>query len=187
MPDDGRSATELAKCLMAVGQSHDRTAFITLFQHYAPRLTTYFRGLGISPSMADDLVQETMLRLWNKAHYFDPARGPPSAWVFTIARNLLRTTKLRERRFTSIEGDLLTMEDPALGPDRLLAASETASRLDQVLRNLSKEDADLLKASFLEQKSHTNIARERNRPLGTVKSRLRRTLARLRKALSELT
>lgn len=185
MPNDARSASELAKCLLAVGQSQDRTAFIILFQHYAPRLKTYFCGLGVQPTIADDLLQETMLRLWNKAHYFDPARGPPSAWVFTIARNL-RVTRLRERRLTPIEDGLPMMEDLAPRPDRLLEVSEIESRVRQVLEGLSKDDADLLKASFFEQKTHPEIARERNLPLGTVKSRLRRTLARLQKALSEL-
>ena len=180
-----RSAHELAKCLLAVGQAQDRTAFIILFEHYAPQLKTYFCGLGVPSSMADDVVQETMLMLWRKAHYYDPAKGPPSAWVFTIARNL-RATKLRERRLTSIEDALLRMEDPAARADDLLAASETESRLRQVLKTLPKEDADLLKASFLEEKSHPDIARARNLPLGTVKSRLRRTLSRVRKALSEL-
>ncbi len=185
MPGCPRSAPELTICLLAVGQSQDRTAFIILFEHYAPQLKTYFRGREVPSSMADDLVQETMLTLWRKAHHYDPAKGSPSAWVFTIARNL-RATKLRERRFTPIEGDLLWMEDPAERADGLLAASETESRLHQALKSLPKEDADLLRASFLEQKSHPDIARERNLPIGTVKSRLRRTLARLRKAWFEL-
>lgn len=185
MPGGCRSASELAACLIAVAESQDRTAFIALFDHYAPKLKTYFRGLGVSSSMAEDLVQETMLALWRKAHYYDPAKGPPSAWVFAIARNL-RATRLRERRLILIEGDPPMMQDPDPRQDDLVVAAEIRCRVRRVLEDLPKEDADLLKASFLERKSHPDIARERNLPLGTVKSRLRRILVRLRKALIEL-
>lgn len=179
------SKAELAECLAAVGSKQDRTAFAALFQHYAPRLTTYFRGLGMSPAAADDLTQETMLRLWNKAYLFDPTKGTPSAWVFTIARHL-RLTKLRERRLESIDEMLPLIEDPMPGPEGILSISDVEARLRSVLEDLPIAQADLLKASFFEEKAHPEIARSRNLPLGTVKSQLRRTMIRLRKALSEL-
>jgi len=178
------SATELAGCLRAVAASQDRAAFLILFEHYAPRLKSYFSRLGLQPGAADDLVQETMLRLWNKAGYFDPAKGSPSTWVFTIARNL-RVTGLRGHRLAQLKDDMPEVEDPAPRPDRLLAFTEIESRLRQALESLPEAQADLLRASFFEEKSHPELARERNMPLGTVKSHLRRTLIRLRKALTE--
>lgn len=179
------SATELAECLRAVAESQDRAAFLVLFEYYGPRLKSYLSRLGLSPDAADDLVQETMLRLWNKADYFDPAKGSPSTWVFTIARNL-RVTGLRGRRFAQIQDDTPEVEDPAPRPDRVLAVSEIEARLRQVLENLPEAQADLLKASFFEEKSHLEIAQARNMPLGTVKAHLRRTLLRLREALTEV-
>lgn len=179
------SATELAECLRAVAESQDRAAFLVLFEHYAPRVKSYFSRLGLSADAADDLVQETMLRLWNKADYFDPAKGSPSTWVFTIARNL-RVTGLRGRRFAQIQDDTPGVEDPTPRPDRVLAVSEIEARLRQAMKDLPETQADLLKASFFEGKSHLEIAQARNMPLGTVKSHLRRTLLRLREALTEV-
>lgn len=178
------SETELAECLAAVGSKQDRTAFTALFQHYAPRITTYFRGLGMFPAAADDLTQETMLRLWSKAHLFDPTKGTPSGWVFTIARHL-RITKLRERRLDSIDEILPLLEDPTPGPEGILSISDFEARIRSVLEDLPAAQADLLKAWFLEEKSQREIARSRNLPLGTVKSQMRRTMIRLRNALSE--
>ena len=178
------SAAELAECLRAVAEAHDRAAFIALFEHYAPRLRSYFSRLRLSSDATDDLVQETMLRLWNKAHHFDPTKGSPSTWVFTIARNI-RITGMRNRHFMQAEGDMSELEDTAPQADRLLAASEIEARLHQALAGLSEVQASLLKASFFEEKSHQEIAQARNMPLGTVKSHLRRTLLRLHVALTE--
>lgn len=178
------SAPDLVASLRSVADSRDRAAFIILFGYFAPRLKTYFGGLMLPPGTADDLVQETMLRVWNKASQYDPAKGLPSAWVFTIARNL-RVTGWRERGLVLVETDLQQLEDPAPWLDRLLVAREMETRLRQVLQDLPEDHADLLRASFFENKSHLEIAQERNMPLGTVKSQLRRTLLRLREVLTD--
>lgn len=182
---DVPSAPDLVASLRSVAGSKDSNAFIILFGYFAPRLKTYFGGLMLPPGMADDLVQETMLIVWNKASQYDPAKGLPSAWVFTIARNL-RVTRGRERSLVLIDIDLQRLEDPAPWLDRLLVARETETKLRQVLQDLPEDQADLLRASFFENKSHLEIAQERNMPLGTVKSQLRRTLLRLRKIVAEL-
>ena len=179
------SAPDLVASLRSVADSRDGAAFIILFGYYAPRLKTYFSGLMLPPGMADDLVQETMLRVWNKASQYDPAKGLPSTWVFTIARNL-RVTGWRERNLVLVVTDLQRLEDPAPWLDRLLVAREMETRLRQVLHDLPEDQADLLRASFFENKSHLEIAQERNMPLGTVKSQLRRTLLRLREVLTDL-
>lgn len=177
------SAAELTRCLRAVAESRDRAAFLVLFEHYAPRLKGYFIRRGVSLARADDLVQETMLRIWVKAGYFDPLKGTPSAWVFIIARNL-HVTMWRDRDLALQEDDNVpVVEDTTPTPDVLLAAQEVQSRLRQEIEKLSAAQADLLRASFFEDKSHLEIAQERNLPVGTVKSRLRRALIQLRHAL----
>ncbi len=178
------SAAELTRCLRAVADSRDRAAFLALFEHYALQLKGYFIRRGVSLARADDLVQETMLRLWVKAGFFDPLKGSPSAWVFTIARNL-HLTRLRDRHLALPEEDSSTVEDTTPTPDVLLAAREVQSRLRQEIEKLSAVQADLLQASFFEDKPHLEIAQARNIPIGTVKSHLRRALIRLRQALPE--
>lgn len=177
------SAPDLAGCLVAVGARWDRDAFAILFSHFAPRLKSYFGSPAGHLSAADDLVQETMLRVWNKAGQYDPAKGPPSAWVFTIARNL-RYNGNRGRHFMEVGYDLEAIEDPSPKMEGGVSAHEAEAQLQQVLGSLSQDQADLLRASFFDDKSHMQIAQERNMPLGTVKSHLRRTLIRLRAALS---
>ncbi len=179
------SATELTRCLVAIAVSRDRAAFQTLFEHYAPQLKRYFIHGGVPPTSADDLAQETMLRVWVKAGQFDPLKGSPSAWVFTIARNF-RLTRLRDRQFALMEDDnVMGVKDPTPGPDSLLSAQEMQSQLRQDLEKLTSIQADLLKATFFEDKSHLEIARERNMPVGTVKSHIRRALIRLSRMLPE--
>ncbi len=179
------SAPDLAGCLVAVGARRDRDAFAILFSHFAPRLKSYFGSAAGHPGAADDLAQDTMLRVWNKAGQYDPAKGPPSAWVFTIARNL-RSTGNRGRHVMEVGYDLEAIEDPSPRMEGRVAAHEAEARLQQVLGSLSQAQANLLRASFFDDKSHMQIAQESNMPLGTVKSQLRRTLIRLRAALSEM-
>jgi RNA polymerase sigma-70 factor (ECF subfamily) len=179
------SAAHLTQCLEAIASSRDRAAFIALFEYYAPRLRAYFLGRGVSVAKVDDLVQETMLRLWVKAASFDPMKGSPSAWVFTIARNL-HLTALRDGHLALPEEDKSTfLADSAPTPDGLLAAHEVQSRLRHEIDKLPANQADVLRASFFEDRSHVQIARARNVPVGTVKSHLRRALIRLRPAITE--
>lgn len=179
------SAPDLAGCLVAVGAEWDRDAFAILFSHFAPRLKSYFGSAAGHLSTADDLVQETMFRVWTKAGQYDPAKGPASAWVFTIARNL-RSNGNRGRHLMEVGYDLEAIEDPSPKMEGVVSAYEAEARLQQVLGSLSQDQADLLQASFFDDKSHMQIAQERNMPLGTVKSQLRRTLIRLRAALSDM-
>ena len=179
------SAPDLAGCLVAVGARWDRDAFAILFSHFAPRLKSYFGSAAGHLSAADDLVQETMLRVWNKASQYDSAKGPPSAWVFTIARNI-RSDGNRGRHFIEFGYDFEAIEGPSPKMEGEVFTHEAEAQVQQVLGSLSQDQTDLLRASFFDDKSHMQIAQERNMPLGTVKSQLRRTLIRLRAALSDV-
>ena len=185
MTKHASSAPDLAGCLIAVGARWDRDAFAILFSHFAPRLKSYFGSAAGHQSAADDLVQETMLRVWNKAGQYDAAKGPPSAWVFTIARNI-RSNGNRGRHFIEFGYDFEAIADPSPKMEGEVFTHEAEAQVQQVLGCLSQDQADLLRASFFDDKSHMQIAQERNMPLGTVKSQLRRTLIRLRAALSDV-
>jgi RNA polymerase sigma-70 factor (ECF subfamily) len=179
-----QSAADLSKCIEAVAASQDRASFTILFNYFVPRLKKYFCRRGVASDVADDLAQETMLKLWSKANRFDGAKGTPSPWVFAIARNL-RITEVRKLLLVRTEIDISVLEDPAQKPDEAFVRSETEARLHQGLRGLPKAQAKLLHASFFDEKSHLEIAQELAMPLGTVKSHLRRTLIRLRTTLPE--
>lgn len=171
--------------VLAVGRERDRTAFSRLFNHFAPRLKAYLMRLGADSAGAEELVQEVMLLVWRRADTFDPAQANASTWIFTIARNK-RIDILRRERRPEIDA-----EDPALVPatpepaDTTVEAYQEAVRLKAAIRALPEEQADLLRRAYYEDKAHSTISNECGLPLGTVKSRLRLALDRLRKALRE--
>jgi RNA polymerase sigma-70 factor (ECF subfamily) len=141
---------------------------------------------GAPPDTAEDIVQEALVMVWHKAGYFDPARASASAWVYTIARNL-RVDRLRRDRLAALYAHdaEIAIEGPDQ-PDHLLDAAERVERVTAAINELPDEQARVLKLSFFENRAHGDIAAALGLPLGTVKSRLRLALARLRGLLGEL-
>jgi RNA polymerase sigma-70 factor (ECF subfamily) len=180
--DEFLSARELMTVhLVAVGRRRDREAFAALFRFFAPRLKSYFLRLGSQPRQAEDLVQEAMLRVWERASLFDPGRAQASTWIFTVARNL-RLDSLRGERHPEPESEALlaALPDQTDGADMLLDSSRREDRVRAALASLPQEQIEILKLSFFEDVAHAEIAQRLGLPLGTVKSRIRRALARLR-------
>ncbi|MCC7305868.1 MAG: sigma-70 family RNA polymerase sigma factor [Alphaproteobacteria bacterium] len=167
--------------IVAIAQNNDRPAFIGLFGHFAPRIKSWLIKGGMSPEAADDLAQETMLGVWHKAASFDPRRAGASTWIFTIARNK-KIDLLRKGTQYGVDIDALeNMESGETPAPETLQRREETSRFAAALETLPPEQADLLRESFFENKSHSEIAQEKNIPIGTVKSRIRLALDRLRK------
>jgi RNA polymerase sigma-70 factor (ECF subfamily) len=176
-------APELNAALVRVAQVRDRAAFAVLFSHFAPRVKAYLLRLGASPALAEDLAQEALLSLWRKAHLFDPAKASAATWLFTIARNLRIDAIRREKRPELDPDDFM----PAAGPaaDDGLALADDESRLRAALKDLPPDQVQVIELSFFADKPHSQIAGELGIPLGTVKSRLRLAMARLKRALGE--
>lgn len=176
---------ELARLIGAVA-SRDRAAFVRLFEHFAPRVKTMMLRAGLSPQRAEEIAQDTMLAVWNKADLFDPAGAGPSAWVFTIARNLRIDSLRRDQRAQRLENELVEAP-PAeeVLPDAALFSLQSEERVREALAQLSPEQLQIVQLSFFEDRSHGEIAERLGIPLGTVKSRLRLAMKHLRKLLEE--
>ncbi len=176
----------LVEWLQAVAVRRDRSAFAKLYRWYAPRIKAYVRRIGADSAVAEELAQETLIAVWRKAGTFDPRRARPSTWLFTIARNKRIDMVRRERR------PEIDPEDPALPrPARTdieasYATSETESLLRQAIEKLPREQAEILRLSYYEDKSQRDIAVELGLPLGTVKSRTRLAFDRIRYAFERL-
>lgn len=178
------AADELAHLVTAVADRRDREAFAALFRHFGPRLKTFFMRGGMSAGLAEDLVQETMLTLWRKASYFDAARAGVGTWVFTIARNLRIDHLRRQRNPAALPPD--PEEKPPSLEDDLLGAERDA-RVRLALAALSSEQAAIIRLSYYSDKSQSEIAGELGIPIGTVKSRTRLAMNRLRALLDDET
>lgn len=180
---DTAEVDRLNGLLLRVARQRDRQAFVTLFHHFAPRLKSFLLRAGMDAGAAEETIQDVMVTVWQRAEQFDPTLAAAGTWIYAIARNR-RIDRLRRDRRPSFDPD-----DPALVPEEADGAEETimveerAALLHRAIRDLPAEQADLLRMAYFEDKAHSAIAAERRLPLGTVKSRLRLALARLRKAM----
>jgi RNA polymerase sigma-70 factor, ECF subfamily len=182
-PVPGRNPAEMIKAVAAL---QDRSAFATLFELYAPRVKTLMMRMGTPAEIAEDIAQETLLMVWRKAAYYDPSRASASAWIYTIARNL-RIDSLRRDKRTRLHTHYHTVEqDEPARPDGALDAKEREQRLRAALGQLSDDQVRVVQLSFFEGRPHGDIAELLEIPLGTVKSRLRLALNRLRELLGHL-
>jgi RNA polymerase sigma-70 factor (ECF subfamily) len=178
-------ASELSAAIVAVASRGDRAAFAGLFGHFAPRVKSYLMRLGAPPAQAEDLAQETMLAVWSKAALYDPQRAEAATWVFTIARNL-RIDALRRERHPEVSDEFLAeVPDDRPGAEMLVADGRRDQALRAVLATLPPEQAEVVRLSFFADLAHPAIAERLRLPLGTVKSRLRLAMGRIRKALGD--
>jgi RNA polymerase sigma-70 factor, ECF subfamily len=181
---DANAARERhAQLISLVARNRDQAAFEGLFRHFAPRVKTYCIRLGADAALAEEITQETMVSVWSNAAQFDPAKASVSTWVFTIARNLTidRFRKSRRPQFDPL--DPAFVPDPAERPDTVLEQGEMQKRVQDALQTLSLNERDVLMLSFYRQVSHGEIARQLDLPLGTVKSRIRLAVAKIRLAI----
>ena len=173
-------AAAQARLLGRVAMAQDRQAFALLFKHFAPRLKAFHLRAGLSDTAAEELAQETMLLIWRKAGSFDPARAGAATWVFTITRNL-RIDQARRQRGNLAEPPAEAEISPSA--EALSLECERAQLIRGALAALSVTQRQVIELSFFADTPHSGIATALNIPLGTVKSRIRLALARLREAL----
>ncbi|WP_049722886.1 sigma-70 family RNA polymerase sigma factor [Gilvimarinus polysaccharolyticus] len=174
---------QLKQWLKAVGQSQDRAAFAKLFEHYVPLLRAY--SLAQEPGatlVADDLAQEVMIKIWNKAASYNPSLANTNTWVFTLARNTRIDALRRNGRYnTTIDADDLFehIEDEGPGPFQAAQTLMTQEAINAGLAQLPKEQADVLHKVYLQGRSHQQASEELRLPLGTIKSRIRLALKKM--------
>lgn len=169
-----------------VAVAQDREAFAILFNYYAPRLKGFLMRRGETAEAAEDLAQETLVRMWHRAGSFDPARADAATWLFAIARNL-KIDRFRRDRHAELHIDdfLLRPEQPPQPEDTLLG-TECRDHVQRAMCTLPEEQLHLVRLSFFEGRSHGEIADLTGVPLGTVKSRLRLAFGRLRSKLGDM-
>ena len=181
---DNTKISEQTKHLLAVRDRHDKDAFAALFDHFAPRLKGFFMRSGCSAAFAEEIVQDVMLTLWHKSAQFDPHRAQASAWIYKIARNrhidLLR--KSSRPLPEEYESEMRTEPDTT----QILSLQQEAEQLREALKKLNREQRQVIERAYLGELTHREISASTGLPLGTVKSRIRLGLERLRHELKGL-
>lgn len=182
---DQEDRARFAKALQAIAEKQCRDSFTLIFDFYAPRLKTFLKRLGADEMQSEELAQEVMITVWRKAGQFDPSKASPSTWIFRIARNR-RIDAFRREKVLDVEPD-----EPALSPadlplpDETMELSQIEEHVRSAMKDLPDEQVRLLRASFYEGLTHSEIAERTKLPLGTVKSRIRLAFGRLRSRLSK--
>lgn len=186
-PDQAHAPPDLSEqtlWLLKVRDQRDRHAYAKLFSYFAPRLKAMLMRSGLRDGRAEDVVQDVMLTVWHKAAQFDPHRAEASGWIYRIARN--RHIDLH-RRGQVIEAELHE-DHSSEEPDsfQILALTQEHRALRAAIDTLSPEQSQLLQKAFFEEMPHSEISTLTGLPLGTIKSRIRLGLARIRRDLSDL-
>jgi RNA polymerase sigma factor (sigma-70 family) len=178
-----------AELIGRVASSGDREAFKALFDHFAPRIKGFLVKTGCTSEDADEIAQTTLIAVWRKASQFDPNTTGAAAWIFTIARNLRIDAARRDMRKGQLsrEMELEHGLDVSESAESTFSRAESATRVAAAIDRLSPEQFTVIRLSFMEEHPHPEIAAMLGIPLGTVKSRIRLAMLRLRELLDEQT
>ena len=158
----------------------DCDSFMRIYDHFMPRVCLYLRGLGSPDAVSEELAQEALLRLWQRAAMYDPNQSSVGTWLFRIARNLHIDRVRREPGWVQLLEDVQASLDDDFSVRPVSVEDHVDHlQLQQRIATLPAMQAQLMRMSYLESKTHQEIAAQLDMPLGTVKSHLRRTFLRL--------
>ncbi len=165
----------------------DPQAMARLYDTFGQPVYSLIYRIVRDTGVAEDLVQETFLRVWNQAHAIDPSRGSAAAWVLTVARNRaidwLRSTagkahrNLWESYETERPGNFVDVEKVAINADQARRVREAMAKLDENQRSV-------IELAYFEGLSQSEMAERMGQPLGTVKTWVRSALKNLREELA---
>ncbi|MCG8425419.1 MAG: sigma-70 family RNA polymerase sigma factor [Proteobacteria bacterium] len=178
-------AVSVHDLLAKIARDRDRGAFTAFFRVLAPRLKGYFLRSGTSVELADELVQEVMLRVWKSAATYDAERGTAQGWVYRIARNVYIDVVGKLRRHEVDANDPALVPDQPVAPDAAALHRQQAGKLRQALASLPSDQASALRSVYFGFKTMQAAADEQGIAVGTLKSRVRLGFRHLRTALRD--
>lgn len=181
--------------LTKIGETQDKAAFADLFAHFSPLLKTFLmQGTGLRPEQAEELVQETMIKVWRRAKSFSPAHASAGTWIYTIARNTRIDWYRKQGRHDQFILEAKEIyghgsqdepaEQAAASPYSTLVTLRQSDDIKNQLAKLPQEQSQVLKLMYFQGLSGQQVANQLALPLGTVKSRIRLALKKLKISLA---
>jgi len=189
MFNEDSPAPDVADLLFNIANSRCKRSYEELFVLIAPKLLNFTRKQLRDESLAMEIVQETMLKIWLKSHLYDESKGAALTWIYSVARNV-KFDMLRKSKHQQdwVQGDDLW---PTLCEEQDIERlpkefhSIVSRELDELVNTLPPSQAEVVKLVCLQGVSHQEVADALAVPLGTVKSRLRLALQKMKEALDD--
>jgi RNA polymerase sigma-70 factor, ECF subfamily len=184
-PDSGAGFDPLAMLLAETIAGHER-AFARLYELVGGRLLAVARAIVGRTDLAEDVLQDSFVRIWRSAHQYDPAKGKAYAWLVSVVRNRALSAKTRLARYENgrdqLDAEKLAFEGP--DPVAQVMRSEEARRVNACLVNLPLNHRRSVALVYFEGLTHKELAQRLDVQLGTAKSWVRRGLAQMSRCLT---
>jgi RNA polymerase sigma-70 factor (ECF subfamily) len=187
LPSDETFPT--AEDLLARTARRDAEALSQLYDRFSHALRSLAIRILADEAEADDVLQEVFLKVWDHAPHYAPAQGTPATWLLTIARNTaLNRLRSRQRNVAAMERAAAEPPPESRQVDcafTCLISVERAALVRRALAELPEEQRVPLELAYLHGLTYEQVAERLGHPLGSVKSRLRRGMARMRTLLTD--
>jgi RNA polymerase sigma-70 factor (ECF subfamily) len=180
---------ELLTRLLTATAAGDQRAFQQLYQNSSSHLFGLLLRMLKRRDWAEEALQDCFVKIWQKAETYDAQKGAPLTWLMTVARyralDLLRVKRPEVEMPEEGEEVPFSMEDHAQSPEDSAVEGEGIGRLQGCMKDLQQEQRQSVMLAYYEGYTHQELAERMNAPLGTVKSWVRRGLAKLRECLEQ--
>jgi RNA polymerase sigma-70 factor (ECF subfamily) len=178
---------QLCGWLKLVAESRDKQAFTHLFKFFSPKILRIARGKFPNEAQANEVVQDTMTNVWKKAHLFNQDKGAATTWVYTVMRNVTfdMLRKIQGNKEDNISEDIWPIAESLSCDTEPFDDHLEDKKLLSVIDELPIAQQEVIKGFYLREMSQEQLAKHLDLPLGTVKSRLRLALAKLKLQLGE--
>ena len=173
---------QFALWLDEVAQNRDKPAFARLFKWFGPKIQRVAKQKLGCEQLAGEVMQETMTNVWRKAHLFKVDKGQATTWIYTIMRNVIFDTlrKIKSKQNEYLSEDIYPIADEVLTTDDNFKDHLLSKKLQGIVEMLPQPQQQVVKAIYFQEMTHEQLADQLNIPVGTVKSRLRLALNRLK-------
>ncbi|MGA4608424.1 sigma-70 family RNA polymerase sigma factor [Pseudoalteromonas maricaloris] len=177
----------LSDALVKVAEKRDRKAFAILFEYFAPKIRRFGVKQFGNDAQAMELVQDTMMSVWRKAHLYHHDKGAATTWIYTVMRNASfdALRKMKSNKEEHISEDIWPIIQDSQADDDGFQDHLQTAQIQKYINKLPPAQRDIVKGVYFQEMSQEQLAEHLNIPVGTVKSRLRLALQKLRAEMGD--